>query len=369
MSDSAHLSSSPSGEPPRTYLHIGAMKTGTSFVQNVLWANRPRLAEDGVLFPGRESWAEQVLAARHVVDLPNLRGEAVPLARWLELRAGIESWPHRGVIVSMEFLSLANEKQARRAVSGLDQREVHVVLTARDLARVVPAQWQESTQNGATWEWPEYLRGVMHREGLAGERFWRQQELPRIMKTWASVVPPERLHLVTLPPRGAPRDLLWRRFCTAVGLEPDRYDTDSYAQNESLGVVSAELMRAVNSAAAGTLPAPVYDRQLKWFVGKTLLPARSDDPRVGIPAEQWPWFEATSRRLVEELATIDMNVIGDLNDLLSTPSATAPADPADVTDAQKLEAAVETIVALAERADELQLEIRRVRRAAAGRHG
>lgn len=352
----------------RTHLHIGAMKTGTSFLQNVLWANRSQLSSDGILFPGRRSWGDQVLAARHVVDMPSLRDEPVPPDRWLELCADIEVWPFAGAIVSMEFLSLANEKQARRIVADLGSREVHVVLTARDLARVVPAQWQESTQNGATWTWPEYLDGVMRREGVAGARFWRQQDLPRIMRTWAEVVPAARLHLVTLPPSGAPRDLLWRRFCSAVGMAPERYDTASYAQNESLGVVSAELMRAVNTAAAGSLPGPVYDRQLKWFVGKTVLPARADDARVGISPRHQPWFAAHSRRIAAELAEIDMNVVGDLQDLVSSESGAEPADPAEVSDADKLTAAVETIVALAARADGFQEELRRARRSRAGRN-
>lgn len=348
---------------PRTFVHIGAMKTGTSFLQAVLWGNRERLRSDGVLFPGRKGWAEQVQAVRHVLEMRSLGGDPVPAAAWHRIRDDIAEWPHETAILSMEFLCVASPDQVERIVTDLGDREVHVVLTARDLARVVAAQWQESTQNGATWTWPDYLDGVMRNSGTPGRRFWRQQHLPRILRTWGSVVPRERLHLVTLPPPGGPRDVLWRRFCAAVGLVPERYDTESYAQNESLGVAAAELMRTVNTAAAGQLPPGVYDRQLKWFVAKTLLPARADDPRVGVPAEHRPWFAERSERLVEELDGLGVDVVGDLRDLISDRSAAAAADPSTVSDADRLAAAVEAIVALAQRADSMQLELRALRRA------
>lgn len=346
-----------------TYLHIGAMKTGTSFIQNVLWGNREQLRSDGVLFPGERAWGEQVEAARHVVALPNLKGDPVPPGPWHRLTRAIRDWTGTSVIVSMEFLSLAGPRQARRILSDLSGRDTHVVITARDLARITPAQWQESTQNRATWTWPDYLASVMsHSEEPPGRRFWRQHDLLRIVRTWADVVPASHLHLVTVPPPGAPRDLLWRRFCSVVGLEAERYDVASYAQNESIGVVSAELMRAVNAYAEGRLDPMAYDRQLKWYVSKTLLPERTGEPRAGIPPEHQAFFVEHSRRLVADLATIDMEVVGDLDDLLSRPVEADVTTADAVTDAEKLDAAVEMIVALAAHADSLHLRLNRQRK-------
>ena len=41
----------------RVYLHIGAPKTGTTYLQEVLFTNRARLAEHGVLYPGESRTA------------------------------------------------------------------------------------------------------------------------------------------------------------------------------------------------------------------------------------------------------------------------------------------------------------------------
>jgi len=41
------------GGQKTVYLHIGLHKTGTTFLQNVLRANTEALAEQGIIYPGR----------------------------------------------------------------------------------------------------------------------------------------------------------------------------------------------------------------------------------------------------------------------------------------------------------------------------
>ena len=38
--------------PQQVFIHIGAPKSGTTYLQSVIWANKERLAERGVLVPG-----------------------------------------------------------------------------------------------------------------------------------------------------------------------------------------------------------------------------------------------------------------------------------------------------------------------------
>src|SRR4051812_22374835 len=40
------------GVRPVTYLHIGAPKSGTTYLQKTLWNNRAALRDRGVLYPG-----------------------------------------------------------------------------------------------------------------------------------------------------------------------------------------------------------------------------------------------------------------------------------------------------------------------------
>ena len=150
---------------PSIYLHIGAMKTGTTFVQQKLIANRDSLDRAGVLFPGPR-WSQQVRAVQEAVRLdrsdPRIREEA--RGAWQAMAD--EMLGHRGTsILSMEFLSFARPRQARRVIESLAGADVDVVLTVRDISAIIPAQWQTSVHNGSQVAWPDYLRGVRKAAG------------------------------------------------------------------------------------------------------------------------------------------------------------------------------------------------------------
>ncbi len=125
-------------------------------------------------------------------------------------------------IISHEILApAAPEPIARlKADLGDDDTEIHVVYSARDLARQAPAGWQESVKQGRRWKYGRYLTKV--REGRSW--FARAFDLPTVLSTWGNGLPPERVHVVTVPHADAVEadpDLLWHRFCRAFGIEPD----------------------------------------------------------------------------------------------------------------------------------------------------
>ena len=79
---------------PRIYLHIGAMKTGTTFLQGLMSANQEALGRAGYLFPG-EKWAEQSLAVRDVMfDSEDPRLRALVDGQWDKMLDAIR---HLGV--------------------------------------------------------------------------------------------------------------------------------------------------------------------------------------------------------------------------------------------------------------------------------
>ena len=80
---------------------------------------------------------------------------------------------------------------------------------------------------------------------MPGTRFWGQQDLPRILRTWGSAAPDSEIAIVTVPLDQSDPDLLWRRFTDATGLPLEGIAMTSSA-NPSLGATSAELLRRVN---------------------------------------------------------------------------------------------------------------------------
>lgn len=344
--------------PPVVYLHIGAFKTGTSFLQSRLWALRNELAEQGVLFPGEHGWGDQVRAISHVAGRKDPHGGSVPAEPWDELLAQIRAWPGHAAILSFEFLSLARPRQVRRIVDALAPAEVRVVVTARDLVRVVPAMWQEVVQGGQTWSWPQYCETVTSPVGRTvppGRAFWRAQDLPAVVRRWATAVPVERIQIVTVPPPGTSPDELWHRFCTATAISglPAPVEPDTALPNESLDPPGAELMRRVNLAVEGRLSRAVYDRVLKAYVAKKVLAGRAGPERLALSPEHVRWARDRGAAMATDLRELGVAVVGDLGDLVGSPvtpgrSTAAP----EVRTEDVLDAAVAVIAALAPRVAE-----------------
>jgi hypothetical protein len=332
-------------------LHIGLLKSGTSFIQHQIRHHHEALAEDGTLFPGGRSWRTQVTAVRDLIGTSDLgRGGERSTRTWKWLAGQSESWSGEAVLVSMEFLSFADREQVERVADSLRPRQVEVVVTVRDLARVVPAMWQESIQNRADWSWRAYADSLRDRPGADPEparAFWRQQDLSRILRTWVDVVGADHVTVVTVPQRGADPDLLWIRFCRAAGLDATRYPIDVRTVNTSLGVAGTELMRRLNLASQDRLPRPVYLRHLKHFLAKDVL-ANRDDDTFGLGADDQEWAAERAHHMVDDVRALDLPVIGDLAELVPPPAAARRA-PDQVNDSAVLAAAVEAILAFVER--------------------
>lgn len=341
--------------PAVVFVHIGAFKTGTSYLQGRLAAARTDLAAAGMLCPGERGFKDQVRGLNHVLGRTDGTGRRARRKHWDGLVATIHGWDGPAAVLSFEFLSLARSRQVQRLVADLAPCDVHVILTARDLVRVVPAMWQEVLQGGQTWTWQQYCETVASPWGHTvppGRGFWRAQELPRIVRTWSSAVPVDRIHVVTVPPEGAPPEGLWHRFAAVTGIDPaaglDAADSETVAPavNASLDPAAAELMRRVNRAVEGRMDPARYDRVLKFFVAKEVLAARAEPGRMALSAEQAAWARRRGAQLAAQLDALGVQVTGDLGDLVG---AADPVRPPDPRPAEVLDAAVEVIAALAVR--------------------
>ena len=243
----------------RIFLHIGAIKTGTTYIQSVLRENRERLIEEGVLFPGRR-WRNQVRAVEDVLRLNKKQdGRPAPAPRpWPGLVEEIRSLRGDTAVVSMEWLSYANPAQVRSIVSSLGPVEVRAVLTLRNATATVPAVWQTGVHNGSTVSWPRFARGFRAAPRfpstsaryvpLVGTRmFARTQDARYILRAWAGQLGAERVTVVTVPAEGEPAQLLWARLASAIGVPPELCRPPESPANTSLGLASTELLRLVNA--------------------------------------------------------------------------------------------------------------------------
>lgn len=332
------------------YVHIGCPKSGTTYLQEILGRHRRRLAADGVLWPGRR-WVDQVLAARELLGAhPHGQRPQEVDGAWQRLVDEVHAWQGHAVVISMEWLVTARPTEIRRAAESLAPHEVRVVVTARDLARTVPAQWQESVQNWETWTWSDYLRDVTSAQPertRAGAQLFAQHDLGRILRTWAEVVPADRITLVTVPAAGSDPRLLWARFGQLFGIDPAPYQPQGRRQaNASLGAASSELMRRVNLATQDQgLSWQDGDPILKWLLAKAILSRRrGQEDKLVLPTEHHAWAQQVAKRFISEVEQLGVPVVGDLAELIPV-AESGVTDP--VVAEQIADAAVDGLAGLA----------------------
>jgi len=337
----------------RVLLHVGTPKTGTSYLQDVLFHNRDRLARHGVLYPA-DRFDAHFLAALDLMDMEWGGLERQAVGAWDRLAEQVRGW--RGtVIVSHEILATASRQQVARALASFidpadpDGTEVHVVLSARDLVRQVPAEWQENVKHRRTIGYRAYLDTIVDpaREGLLASWFWGVQEVPDILDRWADTLPPAHVHLVTVPRPGAPRDLLWQRFSGVLGLDGLDLEHETERTNASMGVPETALVRRVNEQVnKGVLANEDYRRFVRELMAHQTLSLRTGSHRLALPADVHRWAVELEDRWIEALAPRGYDVVGSLDDLRADPEPAPFADPDAPDEVEVTDAAIASVVSL-----------------------
>lgn len=321
----------------RVFLHVGTAKSGTSFLQDLWWRHRDELRGRGLLLPGRRR--DHFAAAAVVKGMTAVVETLADRERdaWGRLVEEARSWPG-DVLLTNEHFSDSPAEAAAAALADLARAadEVHVVLTARDLGRVLPSAWQQRVKMGARQPYRRFLATVRRAEG--DQKFWRYQDVPAVLTRWSAGLPHGRAHLVVVPPSGAPREELWLRSASVLGVDVTGLDTEARRPNDSLGLVEAELLRRINERLPRSERSPGLTRHVKGvFVPEALAGSAAREPFV-LPARHHAWVQERSAAVVAELRSGSYAVAGDLDDLLPAPPR-AGRTPDDATDEELLTAA------------------------------
>ena len=300
--------------PRRVYLHVGAPKTGTTYLQMMLDAHRDRLLEDGCFYPRTRGSAHHV-EARDLRNAKPRQGYVHPAGpgSWDRLARIVGEWDGPGhVLLSSELLVFANPAHAKRAIRSLQPAEVHLVVTVRDLVRQIPAVWQERIKNGSTIDYDAFLRRLGEDEDRG---VWNAQDPVQIAERWAQDIPAEHVHLVTVPPAGSDPRLLWTRFAEVIGVDADAYPSVPKGANTSLGVAETEVVRRIN-VQVEKASWQFYSKHIKVGIAQGVLAGRSDGARLVLPEEMLPLVERRTKRIIDTIGERGYHVVGDLDDLL-----------------------------------------------------
>jgi hypothetical protein len=338
----------------RVYVHVGAPKTGTTYLQDRLGKNVKSLAAHDVNLPTRAPlMSSGMFHFRAALDLMDQDWGGTPghaEGAWDAMvrrvrRASGDS------IISHEILAPAAPEHVARLKTDLADSEIHIVYSARDLARQAPAGWQESVKQGRRWKYGRYLSRI--RNGRPW--FARAFDLPNVLTTWGNGLPPEHIHVVTVPQADALEadpDLLWERFCRAFEIDPTWAPEDSERTNASLGSAETQVLRALNERIGrSTRNNPGYDALILGMLADESLGGSGSRP-ILLPPKFQDWARERGEAWVEWLEQSGVDVVGDVAELLPEPLPDGQKfkHPDRVSNKAQLAAALDALAAMTEEA-------------------
>ncbi len=320
-------------------LHIGPHKTGTTALQSALYDARPALVRQGVRHAGSSRNPASAVASV-IGRRSRFRGNIVPSAlAWGRLARDIRRAREPRVVVSSEFFADAEPEAIRRVVRDLDPSRIHVVVTLRPLARIIPSQWQQYAQAGVTASYEAWLEAMLgDRRTRMTPSFWRRHRHDRLIARWAEVVGPERMTVIALDDRD--HGMVLRVFEQLTGLREGTLVAPPDLVNRSMTMPEIEAVRAFNIAFRAEGLGRDLHSKVMGFGAAPFMKLRTPDPsEPQVESPQWALDRVAviAREMVDSIAASGVRVVGDLEGLTRVPQPdpeserqTSPEIPLDV---------------------------------------
>jgi hypothetical protein len=284
-------------------------------LQSCLASSRTLLGDEGILYPG--SVDSHVAAVRYPLRWPaTATEERIDRERWETLIA--ECREHTGrVVVSAESLASANESSIETITNSFARDDVHVVVTIRSLAHILPSAWQEDVKAGVRTSFGDWLERVCDRPpAMAAQHpFWVVHDHSCVIDRWARAVGAENVTVVILD--SSDRNVVFRAFEQLLGLRHGALRADlATKQNRSLTAAESELLRRYNERAGFGDTPTLRKRPIPANAIWSLLDGRGpavDEARLEVPRRFLEQVSPISDRIMREISEMGVQVVGDLD--------------------------------------------------------
>lgn len=301
-------------------LHIGVHKTGTTAIQAALADARPQLAARDVLYPGKRQ--AQHRAAMAIIERTwgwkDRGGEVLDVSNFDRLAEQVTEHRKR-VVVSSEFFCESTAETAKKVAADLGGGRVHVVVTLRNLGKLLPSSWQQYLKYGLTTGYVKWLRNVMDNPGgsTMTPTFWRRNDHGAVITRWVDAVGSD--HVTVLVLEDVDRTAMFRTFAQLIDVPPellvDRMDLTS---NRSMTAAEAELLIELNRRVKTDLEWVEYVKYVRRGVALGMVEGRepaADEPRLFTP--DWALDAAAEHgaAAVDVIRASGVRVLGNLDAL------------------------------------------------------
>ncbi len=329
-------------------LHVGVHKTGTTAIQAALADAREELATHNVRYPGQLQ--AQHRAALALLGRPwgwNNRGGGVMDREHFDRLANRTRKAPGRVVISSEFFCEASSEQALETVAALGSsgaRGVHVVITLRNLGKLLPSSWQQYLKYGMTTSYQAWLTDVLATPGSSKmtPTFWKRHDHGDVISRWAQAVGPENLTVLVL--EDVPRDYMFETFAQFLDVPPEILTSRmELTSNRSMTAAEAEVLVRLNKKVKKSMQWTDYVTLVRRGVALGMVEGREPDPsEPKLHTPDWA-LDAAQQVGIKSVNTIresGVEVLGNL-DALATRVASTPTP--EFVDQLPIDAAVTAI--------------------------
>jgi hypothetical protein len=298
--------------PPGTRLvHIGPPKTGTTTLQAAFDRQRDTVLRQGVRYAGRRRHSRRAVIAVTATGPHGLQ-DPQGLREWQAIVDEVRSASEDRVLFSSERLAHAAPEAIRRVVEDLGGDRLHVAITLRPLARILPSQWQQAVQGGLVVSLDDWLRNVLAESPDNPRSFWHRHRHDRLVERWAAVTGAERVTVIVADDRD--RSMLLRAFERLLALRDGTLELHRDLSNRSLTWPELEAVRALNRRfeAAGLsddLHRAVVE--LGAIFRMRLRDPGADEPTIRLPAWAASELAPIARDIATGIERTGARVVGD----------------------------------------------------------
>jgi hypothetical protein len=297
----------------RVVLHVGPRKTATTYLQRILQALVVDQQIEPSIYPITTRDRTDHNQVPGLIDLAREAG-AIGLQddAWREqdgsdARALVDAVASSDgdVILSAEAMSVLPLAGAQAVIAAFQPAPIDVVITARDLGRVLPSSWQQHMRNGNYEAYADYLalrseeRHSRIYETELRRGFWRAYRYADLATRWRDAGA-DTVSIASLPP-------------IAPDVPDDRANV-SLTGAETFAVYGFNL--AARAAGQGRRDVRAAHRAL---IRRGWLERPDRGARLGLPSDLQPLVAQWARDDSDALAQSGIPIIGDLGDLAVAP--------------------------------------------------
>lgn len=295
-------------------------------LQGALCRGRSAMADHGVIYAGRVP--QHYKAAEYVIGSSSTAGSE---RKWLRLVNQVAAAADHRVLVSSEAFAGADQDRARFIVERLGGPRVHVLVTLRPLAKILPSAWQQYVRNRLCMPYDEWLDRTLN--GSDDEQvtpsFWRRHHHDVLVERWASIVGPRNLTVVVFDPAD-PFGVL-RTVERLTGLPPRLLEPADGRSNRSLTYGESELVRQINTEFERRGWSYAFYREVvrPGVIARLQLSRTPGPDEAPIITPKWALDRAAEigAAAAARIAGSGVHVVGDLSVLGALPNVAAAWDP------------------------------------------